>query len=230
MKPARIDQILSSYGYCSRREAPGWIKAGRVCVQGRPVKSRSEKADPKDVSVDGEPLPFPEGVLIMMHKPLGLVCSHEEREGPNIYSLLPEAFSRRNPRPESVGRLDKDTSGLIMITDDGKLNHRWTSPNHKVDKVYEVTVDKPLNADLVPIFAAGDLVLDDEEKPCQPAQLELTGERTANLILREGKYHQVRRMFASQGYHVEALHRSAFGPYVLGDLEPGSWKTVDCLD
>ncbi len=162
----------------------------------------------------------------MLHKPAGLVCSREEREGPNVYSLLPERWSRRNPPITSVGRLDKETTGLLLITDQGELVQRWTSPRHKVTKRYEVVTDRELEPGLVPLLASGSLRLPDESEPCLPAALEITGACSAHLDLVEGRYHQVRRMFASQGFRVVALHRSRFGQLDLGGLPPGQWREV----
>ena len=113
----RLDQLLANLGYCSRREARDWIRGGRVTVKGKPVKDFGAKADPADVHIDDEPPDHPDGLLLLLHKPLGLVCSHDEREGPNVYSLLPPRWRQRNPVVTSVGRLDKDTSGLLLLTD-----------------------------------------------------------------------------------------------------------------
>jgi 16S rRNA pseudouridine516 synthase len=140
--------------------------------------------------------------------------------------LLPERWSRRNPPITSVGRLDKETTGLLLITDRGDLVQRWTSPRHKVTKRYLVESDQDLDPDLVPLFASGTLRLPDETDPCLPASLVLTGIRSAHLDLVEGRYHQVRRMFASQGFRVTSLHRSQFGALELGNLPPGQWRAV----
>ena len=140
--------------------------------------------------------------------------------------MLPERWSRRNPPITSVGRLDKETTGLLLITDRGELVQRWTSPRHKVTKRYVVESDHDLDPDLVPLFASGTLRLPDETDPCLPASLVLTGVRSAHLDLVEGRYHQVRRMFASQGFRVTSLHRSQFGGLELGDLPPGQWRAV----
>ena len=155
----RIDQMLSRHGYCSRGESRGWLKAGRVTVSGEKAKNPADKVLLADLRIDGEPIDHPEGILVMLHKPAGLVCSREEREGPNVYSLLPERWSRRNPPITSVGRLDKETTGLLLITDRGELVQRWTSPRHKVTKRYEVVSDQDLDPDLVPLFASGTLRL-----------------------------------------------------------------------
>ena len=162
----------------------------------------------------------------MLHKPVGYACSHDAAEAPLIYDLLPPQWLRRNPGPISIGRLDRDTSGLILITDDGALSHRLTSPRHEVEKCYEVTVDSPLPDRLTEVFAAGTLVLNGESKPCRPARLEITGLHTVRVFLHEGKYHQVRRMFASQGHPVTALHRRTFGTLMLDGLPPGEWRVV----
>jgi len=217
----RIDQLLANLGYCSRREARAWL--ARVTVAGRPVADVAGRVDAGVVRVDGAALDHPDGVLVMLHKPIGLVCSHDEREGPNVYSLLPERWRRRNPAVTSIGRLDKDTSGLLLLTDLPALVHRLTSPKHKVVKVYRATVDRPLDLRLVALFAAGTLMLPGETTPCAPAELTIRASTEAELTLTEGRYHQVRRMFSSQGWSVVALHREKFGPLELGDLPVGRW-------
>jgi 16S rRNA pseudouridine516 synthase len=222
----RLDQLLANLGYCSRREARAWIQAGRVTVRGQATDDFGAKADPADVRVDGEPLDHPAGLLLLVHKPLGLVCSHDEREGPNVYSLLPARWRARNPSITSIGRLDKDTSGLLLLTDQSELVHRLTSPKHKVPKVYRATVRADLTPALVPLFAGGTLLLKDEKAPCAPAELRIISPREAELTLTEGRYHQVRRMFASQGAEVLMLHRARFGHLELGDLAPGHWREL----
>jgi len=222
----RLDQLLANLGYCSRREARGWIEAGRVTVRGEIADDPGAKAAPEVVRVDGEPLDHPEGLLLLLHKPLGLVCSHDEREGPNVYSLLPPRWRARNPQVTSVGRLDKNTSGLLLLTDQTALVHRLTSPKHKVPKVYRATLDRDLGTELVAVFASGTLRLDGDEEPCAPAELTLLGAREAELTLTEGRYHQVRRMFAACGATVLTLHRRRLGALELGDLAPGRWREL----
>ena len=224
----RLDQLLSSLGYCSRREARDWIEDGRVEVAGAIADDAGKKVSPADVRVDGEPLDHPDGLLLLLHKPLGRVCSHELREGPSVYDLLPERWRRRNPGVTSIGRLDKDTSGLLLLTDQTALVHRLTSPKHKVPKVYRATVDRDLSPELVPLFASGTLRLEDEDEdqPCAPAELKLLSPREAELTLTEGRYHQVRRMFAATGSTVLTLHRARFGDLELGDLPPGQWREL----
>ena len=223
----RLDQLLASLGYCSRRDARSWIKAGAVTVRGEVADDFGAKADPADVRVDGEPLDHPDGLLLLLNKPLGLVCSHDGREGPSVYSLLPERWRRRNPPVTSVGRLDKETSGLLLLTDQSALVHRLTSPKHKVPKVYRATVDRDLAPELVALFANGTLRLEDEEKPCAPAELKIVSPREAEVTLTEGRYHQVRRMFAAAaGATVLTLHRERFGAVTLGDLAAGTWREL----
>ncbi|RXK54885.1 rRNA pseudouridine synthase [Oleiharenicola lentus] len=222
----RLDQLLANLGYCTRSEARDWIRGGRVTVGGKVTKDFGAKANPAEVRIDGEPPDHPDGLLLLLHKPVGLVCSHEEREGPNVYSLLPPRWRQRNPVITSVGRLDKDTSGLLLLTDQSELVHRLTSPKHKVPKVYRATLDSNLPAGLAELFAAGTLVLKGEEGPCAPAELRTLGPREAELTLTEGKYHQVRRMFASQGCEVLTLHRARFGHLELGDLPAGHWREL----
>jgi 16S rRNA pseudouridine516 synthase len=222
----RLDQVLSSLGYCSRREAVLFVKNGRVKQSGLVLNKADQKVDPQAVTVDDEPLEALDGLLAMLHKPVGYVCTHDGNEGPTIYELLPDQWLRRNPAVTSVGRLDKDTSGLLLVTDIGPLVHRYTSPKAEIEKAYLAEFDRDLDASLIETFAKGDLMLRSEERPCLPAKLEILSPRTARLTITEGRYHQVRRMFASQGWHVEKLHRERFGDYTLEDLAEGEWKML----
>ena len=224
--PRRLDQLLSACGYCSRSESRLWVRGGRVQVNGQPAESSDQKVRAEEVRVDGEPVDSPEGILVLLHKPAGYVCSREEREGPRVFDLLPPRWLKRNPLVTTVGRLDKDATGALVVTDQGELVHRWTSPKRHVAKCYEVTVDRDLDAKLVALFASGELQLNDEPKPCLPAKLEIVGPREARLELTEGKYHQVKLMFASQGWMVTRLHRSRFGEFELGDLPVGQWRAI----
>lgn len=224
----RTDALLSRYGYCTRREAAAWIKRGRVMHRGVPVRSAADKVEPADVLVDGEPVPFAEGLYVAFHKPLGCTCSHKE-EGELVYDLLPEQWLRRNPCVNTVGRLDKETSGLLLLTDDGQFEHAMTSPRRHVPKLYAFTTEAPIPPEAVAQFAEGTLLLTGEKTPCLPAQLEILGEREGRLTLHEGRYHQVRRMLASVGAPVITLSRIAIGPMRLEDLhlQPGEWAAFD---
>jgi 16S rRNA pseudouridine516 synthase len=221
--PRRIEQILASLGYGSRREVRELIAAGRVTVGDVVQDDPSRKAVPATVRLDHAPLEFPEGLFVVLHKPAGCVCSHDQREGRRVYDLLPPRWLQRNPAVTSIGRLDRDTTGVLLITDDLALVHRLTSPKHHVEKVYQATLDRAPGPRLVQEFASGTVVLDGEQKPCAPARLVLRGGVEVELTLTEGRFHQVKRMFAHLGYEVCRLHRSRFGDYTLGALAPGQW-------
>lgn len=224
----RIDALLSRFGYCSRREVAQWLKRGRVIRNGVVVKSPNEKVDPREVLVDGLPVEFPDGVYIALNKPLGCTCSHKE-EGELVYDLLPAQWLRRNPVLNTVGRLDKETSGLLLLTDDGAFEHAQTSPRRHVPKVYAFTTSSPVPQEAVSLFASGEFMLQGERTPCLPAELVLTGDCSGRLTLHEGRYHQVRRMLAAVGAPVETLERIEIGPLKLADLNlaPGEWVEIN---
>ena len=152
IKLRRLDQLLSSLGHGSRRDARECIRNGLVTVRGTVEDDPGAKVDAHDVLVEGEPLEAPDGLLAILHKPAGYICTHSEEEGSTIYDLLPERWTQRNPAVTSVGRLDKDTSGILMVTDRGDLVQQWTSPRSVVEKVYEVEVDAPLETHLIADF------------------------------------------------------------------------------
>lgn len=222
----RLDQLLANLGYCSRRSARDFLKSHVVSEGPVRIADPSRKVHADVVRVNQEALDHPDGLLIMLHKPVGLVCSHDPAEGPSVYSLVPPQWLKRTPRITSVGRLDKDTSGLLLITDQGPLVHRLTSPRHHVTKRYRVRTDGGIPAALVALFASGRLMLDGERDPCAPAHLEIVDGNEAVLALTEGRYHQVRRMFASQGITVVALHRESFGDLRLEGLGLGEWREL----
>ena len=226
MSKRRLDQMLSHYGYCSRSEARHWIHQGRVVVNGVPARAADDKAVAASVLVDGAPIECPDGLLAVLHKPLGHVCSRDSREGPSVYDLLPERWNRRNPPVTTVGRLDKDATGVLLITDVGSLVQRLTSPRHHVVKVYEATLSGPAEPAWRDVFASGTYTLPGERDPCLPARLELVGDCEIRLELTEGRFHQVKRMFACLGREVVRLHRSRFGEIGLDGLEPGQWRLV----
>jgi 16S rRNA pseudouridine516 synthase len=221
----RVDQLLSSLGYCSRKEAQLLCDEERLVAGGQPITKASQKVDGAEVLLDGEPLDFPNGLVVMLNKPVGHVCAHDERDGRIIYELLPERWRRRDPVVTTVGRLDKDTSGLLLLTDDGPLVHRLTSPKHHVDKVYRATLDAPVTAACIEAFAQG-ILLDSEETKTLPAKVVAREGTVAEVTVHEGRYHQVRRMFAACGLHVTALHRESFGEFSLGELPVGHWRAL----
>jgi 16S rRNA pseudouridine516 synthase len=223
----RIDQFLASLGYGSRRDVREWIEAGRVTVKGAVEMDPGKRAEPGDVRIDGEPPDHPGDLLVMLNKPAGRVCSHDPAEGPSVYGLLPERWQRRNPPVISVGRLDKETTGLLLLTDVSQLVHRLTSPKRKVPKVYRARLDRDLPAGIEEVFSGGQLLLSGDETPCAPALLTRIGSREAEVTLTEGRYHQVRRMFGTQGCTVVGLHRTQFGALEIGNLPEGSWIELD---
>lgn len=223
----RLDKLLSSLGYCSRKEVASLIKDGIIThTLNLPLKSDTKVAHDA-ILFDGEPLDPAQGMVILMHKPLGYICSHDDGEGRLVYDLLPERWRRRDPKISTIGRLDKETSGLLLLTDDGALLHRLTSPKHKVPKVYEATLDRVLKGGEGEIFASGTLILNGEKTPCLPAKLTVIDPTHVTLEIIEGRYHQVRRMFAAVGNHVTALHRSSFGDLTLGDLKAREYRLID---
>jgi 16S rRNA pseudouridine516 synthase len=180
----------------------------------------------EDVRVDDEPLDPAPGMLLMLHKPVGYTCSTKD-VGRLVYDLLPERFRLRNPVLSSVGRLDRDTSGLLLMTDDGALLHRITSPKSALPKVYIASLAADLRGDEAVAFASGTLMLDGEKEALAPATLEALSPREARVTTIEGRYHQVRRMFVALGNHVEALRRERIGGLGLEGLAPGEWRLLD---
>jgi 16S rRNA pseudouridine516 synthase len=227
-KLERLEKIMSRLGYGARKDVPHWIREGWLTVNGEKPKSASVKVYAGDVELDGQPLDHPFGLTVVYHKPLGTVCSRKE-EGRIIFEDFPERWLGRKPPLSSVGRLDKETSGLLIVTDDGQLNHYLTSPKHHISKTYAVTLDSPLQGDEVEIFASGKLMLEADDKPCLPAELTITGESTAQVVLHEGRYHQVRRMFAAVGNHVTALERTHIGKLSLQSLslKTGEYQAIE---
>lgn len=227
----RLDRLLSNLGYGSRREVQDLIEAGYVVLDGEAIIDSDEKIAvtpdlPARMTIEDEPLDPPPGLVLMLNKPEGVTCSHKE-QGPLVYSLLPERWRGRNPAISTVGRLDKETSGLLLLTDDGALLHRIISPKANIAKRYDVTLDRPLRGDEGAVFGAGTLMLDDEDKPLLPAQFEAVSEKRAFVTITEGRYHQVRRMFAAVGNHVVALKRDRVGVLALpDDLAPGQYRVI----
>jgi len=228
---ARLDRLLANLGYGSRREVTALVARGQVVLDGATLKDAGARiavtADlPARMTIAGQPVDPPAPLTILMHKPLGVVCSHRE-PGRSIYELLPPRWQGRIPALSSIGRLDKDTSGLLLITDDGPFLHRVISPRSQVAKRYVATLDRPLVGTEAQAFASGTLMLESEAEPLAPAVLEPFGPTEARLTITEGRYHQVRRMFAAVGNHVTALHRDRIGGLDLPeDLAPGAWRIL----
>lgn len=222
----KLVKLLANLGYGSRSQIDRHLRRGEVTdIHGKVLGERD--FPPHDqILFKGEPLDAPAPLTLMFHKPDGYTCSTDD-PGDTIYDLLPVRYALRNPILSPVGRLDKDTTGMLMMTDDGKLLHRLISPKHHVPKVYRVTLDRIIEGHEEALFASGELVLRGEDKPLLPAKLEVIGEKEAFITLEEGRYHQVRRMFAAAGNHVVALKRVAIGGLALpDDLAEGEWKVL----
>lgn len=221
----KLVRLLANLGYGSRKQVASMFREGLVTDASGDVLYADDKAEHADIRFDGEPLDPPLGLLVMLNKPAGYTCSRKD-VGRLVYDLLPPRFALRNPVLSTVGRLDRETSGLLLFTDDGPLLHRIISPKSSVAKIYEATLAEDLRGDEVATFAAGTLMLEGEKEPLEPAGMEVLGPRSARLTLTEGRYHQVRRMFAAVGNHVETLSRVAVGGLTLGDVAPGEWKAL----
>ncbi|MCA1908490.1 MAG: pseudouridine synthase [Magnetospirillum sp.] len=225
----RLVRLIANLGYGSQKDVRAMLRDGRVTRADGSELVESDKVDAADIRIDGEELDPPAGLVVMLNKPAGYTCSTSD-PGRIVYELLPPRFMRRNPILAPVGRLDRDTTGLLLLTDDGKLLHRLTAPRHHVPKVYDVTLARPLDGTESGIFASGTLMLNSEKTPLAPAELQVLGPNQARLTLHEGRYHQVKRMFAALGNHVESLHRSGFGPLGLGDLAEGRWRALEAAE
>lgn len=222
----RLIRLVANLGYGSQKDVRGLIRDGRLTLADGTPLTEQARVDHDEVRLDGEPLDPPPGLVVMLNKPEGYTCSTSD-PGRIVYELLPPRFMRRNPIVAPVGRLDRDTTGLLLLTDDGPLLHRLTSPKHHVPKVYEVTLAQPLNGSEAELFASGTLILRSETTALLPSTLEATGATTARLTITEGRYHQVKRMFAATGNHVEKLHRAGIGGLSLGDLPSGQWRVLN---
>lgn len=225
----KLVKLIANLGYGSRKEVTAMFREGLITDAHGEVLYADDQAEHDNIRIDGEPLDPPPGVLIMLHKPIGYTCSTKD-QGELIYELLPERFLLRSPVIAPAGRLDRDTSGLLLLTDDGPLLHRITSPRHKLSKIYQVTLARDLRGDEAKLFASGKMMLESEREPLAPATLEVIDARHARVTVSEGRYHQVRRMFAAVGNHVETLHRSQVGGLTLGDLMVAEWKILSEQD
>jgi 16S rRNA pseudouridine516 synthase len=226
----KLIKLLANLGYGSRREAQRLIRSGAVTDDTGCVLGESDFPPHEKIRFRGELLDTLFPLTIMLNKPDGYTCSADD-PGSVIYDLLPERFAHRNPGLNPVGRLDKDTTGLILLTDDGKLLHKIIHPKSHCLKIYQATLDRPLEGHEADLFASGTLILNGETKPLLPAGFEKTGDKEALVTLHEGRYHQVRRMFAAAGNHVAALKRISIGGLKLpDDLAEGEWRALTAED
>jgi len=222
----KLVKLLANLGYGSRKEVQAMIRSGAVTDDTGRVLTEKELPPHESIRVRGEPLDMPSPMVLVLNKPDGYTCSSDD-PGDTVYDLLPPRFSRRKPGLNPIGRLDKDTTGLLLLTDDGKLLHRIIHPKSGCLKVYHVTLDRPLEGHEAGLFASGELMLNSENKPLLPAPLEVLGEKEALITLHEGRYHQVRRMFAAAGNHVLDLKRISIGGFRLpDDLAEGEWRAL----
>ncbi|WP_341211808.1 pseudouridine synthase [uncultured Limimaricola sp.] len=228
---SRIDKLLSSMGYGSRSEIARMAKRGGITLDAANLRDVTKRVPitpdlSARVEIDGEALDPVAGIVILMNKPLGMTCSHKE-DGSLVYDILPERWNRRAPAISTIGRLDKQTSGLLLLTDDGGLLHRIISPKRHVTKIYRAKLARPLDGTEGDLFASGQVMLEGEDRPLAPAELQVVSETEALLSVTEGRYHQVRRMFAATGNRVEKLHRERIGGLSLpDDMAPGEWKLL----
>lgn len=224
----KIIRLLANLGYGSRKEVTRMLRDGRVTRVDGSTLGSDAYVSPDDhdaIRVDAEALDPAPGMLLMLHKPINTICSTKEN-GRLVHDLLPPRYRLRSPQLSSVGRLDSDTSGLLLLTDDGVLLHQIIAPKAHMPKVYEATLAEALRGDEAKIFASGTLQLESETTPLAPALLEPIAARRVRITLFEGRYHQVRRMFAALGNHVETLQRVAIGDLTLGDLKSGEWRRL----
>jgi 16S rRNA pseudouridine516 synthase len=225
----KLVKLIANLGYGSRKDVTQLFRSGRITDADGEVLYADDVVPYETIRVDDEPLDPPPGLTLMMNKPLGVTCSRKD-PGRVVYDLLPPRYNVRSPALSSVGRLDRDTSGLLLFTDDGALLHRIISPKAQVTKVYEATLAQDLRGDEGELFAGGSLLLESETEPLAPAALEVLGPRHARLSVTEGRYHQVRRMFAAAGNHVETLQRISIGALALGGLPLGEWRALDASE
>lgn len=226
----QIERILHTQGFGTRKECRALVRAGLVRIAGTDVEDPfvDFPTDGLVLEVDGEHWPWRERAYLMLHKPQGFECSQKPQFHRSIYTLLPEPLLRRGV--QSVGRLDEDTTGLLLFSDDGQFIHVWSSGKKRIPKVYEVTTKHPVDAALIGRLLAG-VELHDELIPVTAAACEQTGSHGLLLTVTEGKYHQVKRMVAAAGNRVEGLHRSRVGGLALpADLPAGDWRWLEPAD
>ncbi|GAA5495706.1 ribosomal small subunit pseudouridine synthase A [Rubritalea squalenifaciens DSM 18772] len=216
----RLDKFIATHSEATRSLAKMAIKAGRVLVNGEVVRDQGKKVSEQDeVEVNGVVITKSGDVYLALYKPVDVVCATKDEEFETVIDLV-DGFTHKDLH--IAGRLDKDTTGLVLLTSDGQWSHRVTSPKHACEKVYRFETADPIDEDYVEQFAKG-IMLRGEDKATLPAKLKILGEREGLLTLTEGKYHQVKRMFGAMGNKVESLHRESVGGIGLRDLEPGEF-------
>ncbi|HZK78471.1 MAG TPA: pseudouridine synthase [Gemmatimonadaceae bacterium] len=225
----KLAKYIANLGYGSRREVMAMLRDQRVTRRDGRILSEGDVFQHDDLLIDGKPADPPPGSILMMHKPVGYICSTKGAHH-LVYDLLPARFLARSPVMAPIGRLDLDSSGLLLLTDDGKVNHRITSPRKHLPKVYDVHLAEDLTGKEARVLASGTMLLESDVVPLKPVELEVISPRHVRVTLTEGRYHQVRRMFAAFGNHVTALHRTAIGNLALGDLRAGEWRVLKAAE
>ncbi len=226
----RIADILYTQGFGTRRACIALVRSGAVAVAGRVVDEPDENISTTGLvfSVESQAWPFHAQLLVMLHKPAGYECSRTPQHHPSVLSLLPAPLRSRGVQP--VGRLDQDTTGLLLLTDQGPWLHRLTHPKRHVDKTYHVTTARDIEPAHTDALLNG-VVLNDDPEPVRARACEVLGPHALLLTISEGRYHQVKRMLAAAGNHVLALHRIRFGPWSLpDDLAAGQWRYLPALE
>lgn len=222
MPKERLDKLLSNLGYCTRGEVRK--NMDRITVCGEPARKFDQKVEWSEVTWDDEPVD-PDLLWILLHKPEGMTCSHKD-VGELVFELFPERYLMRKPALSTVGRLDRDTTGVLLLTTDGTALHRLTSPRSQIDKVYRVDLSDEPGPEQLERLRQGGVMLDNDDKPLLPCAIEVTGPRQVSMTLHEGRYHQVKRMWAAVGNHVDKLHRSRFHHFEVGELAPGEYRLL----
>jgi 16S rRNA pseudouridine516 synthase len=226
----KLYRILQSQGFGSRKGCVAQVRAGAVVVNGAVCEDPEAELDPAGLklTLDGVTWTYREKAYVLMHKPAGYECSHHPSHHPSVFSLLPQPLLQRGA--QCVGRLDQDTTGLLLFSDDGQFIHRMISPRKGIAKVYRAACAEPVTDAMLEALRAG-VALNDEPAPIAALACERLDAITLRLTLAEGKYHQVKRMIAATGNRVETLHREAIGDYVLpADLPPGGWRWLETAD
>ena len=222
-RPMKLYQVLQSQGFGTRKVCVARVRAGEVAVNGEVCDDPEAKVDPAqlELTLDGVAWPYREKAYVLMHKPAGYECSHHTSHHPSVFSLLPAPLVQRGV--QCVGRLDQDSTGLLLFSDDGQFIHRMTSPKKNVAKIYRAVCVDPVSDAMLDALRSG-VQLNDEPAPIAALACEKLDETTLRLTLAEGKYHQVRRMVGATGNRVASLHREAIGQLALPEsLAPGAW-------
>ncbi len=231
-KQIRLDRLLSNLGYGSRNQIGKAVRLGAFELDGEIVSNASAKIDTtknlhERAKFDDEPLDPLSPIYLILHKPVGYVCGHSDKDGPTIFKFLPPRFRNRNPKLSIAGRLDKDSTGLVFMTDDGDFLHKITHPKTHLPKTYEVEVRDNFNGEEEKLFGSGEFMIDGEDKSLKPVQFKKTGDKSCEMVLTEGRYHQIKKMFEKLNNEVTKLYRIQIGEFQVNDLKEGEWRYAE---